>query len=78
MVQNNTNRHSAIDWTYHAGYAISQAKRKRLEECFGSIKTIGGLRKTRHRGRVLVEWFFVLTAAAYNLVRVPKLLAAAA
>ena len=40
------------------------------------MKTVGGLRKTRHRGRGLVEWFFVLTATAYNLVRIPKLLAA--
>jgi hypothetical protein len=40
------------------------------------MKTIGGLRKTRHRGRGLAEWFFVLTAVAYNLIRIPKLLAA--
>jgi hypothetical protein len=40
------------------------------------MKTVGGLRKTRHRGRGLVEWFFVLTAVAYNLIRIPKLLAA--
>ena len=40
------------------------------------MKTIGGLRKTRHRGRPLVQWLFVLTAAAYNLIRIPKLLAA--
>jgi len=51
-------------------------KRKRIEEPFGWIKTIGGLRKTRHRGRDLVEWFFVLTAAAYNIIRIPKILAA--
>ena len=50
--------------------------RKRIEEPFGWIKTIGGLRKTRHRGRNLVEWFFVLTAAAYNLVRIRAILAA--
>jgi hypothetical protein len=43
---------------------------------FAWIKTVGGLRKTRHRGRSLVEWFFVLTATAYNRVRIPKLLAA--
>ena len=42
------------------------------------MKTVGGLRKPRHRGRGLVEWFFVLTAAAYNLVRIPKILAATA
>ena len=51
---------------------------QRLEEPFGWIKTVGGLRKTRHRGRELVEWFFVLTAAAYNIIRIPKLLAVAA
>jgi transposase len=77
--QNNTNRRSAIDarTTRHPGYRLSTIKRKRIEESFGWMKTVGGLRKTRHRGRKLVEWFFVLTAAAYNLVRIPKLLAAA-
>ena len=77
--QNNTNRRSAIDGrtTRHPGYRISTIKRKRIEEPFGWIKTIGGLRKTRHCGRVLVEWFLVLTAAAYNLIRIPKILAAA-
>ena len=76
--QNDTNRRSAIDarTTRHPGYRISMIKRKRIEEPFGWMKTVGGLRKTRHRGRGLVEWFFVLTAAAYNLVRIPKLLAA--
>lgn len=78
--QNNTNRRSAIDarTTRHPGYRISTIKRKRIEEPFGWMKTIGGLRKTRHRGRGLVEWFFVLTAAAYNLIRIPKILAATA
>jgi transposase len=77
--QNNTNRRSAIDarTTRHPGYRISTIKRKRIEEPFGWIKTVGGLRKTRHCGRALVEWFFVLTATAYNLVRIPKMLAAA-
>jgi transposase len=76
--QNNTNRRSAIDarTTRHPGYRISTIKRKRIEEPFGWMKTVGGLRKTRHRRRGLVEWFFVLTAAAYNLVRIPKILAA--
>jgi transposase len=76
--QNNTSRRSAIDarTTRHPGYRISTIKRKRIEEPFGWIKTVGGLRKTRHCGRALVEWFFVLTAAAYNLVRIPKILAA--
>jgi transposase len=77
--QNDTNRRSAIDarTTRHAGYRVSTIKRKRIEEPFGWIKTVGGLRKTRHRGRDLVQWFFVLTATAYNLVRIPKILAAA-
>lgn len=78
VAQNDSNRRSAIDarTTRHPGYRLSSIKRKRIEEPFGWIKTIGGLRKTRHRGRGLVEWFFVLTAAAYNLVRIPKILAA--
>jgi transposase len=76
--QNNANRRSAIDarTTRHPGYRISTIKRKRIEEPFGWMKTVGGLRKTRHRGRGLVEWFFVLTSAAYNLIRIPKILAA--
>jgi transposase len=76
--QNNINRRSAIDarTTRHPGYRISTIKRKQIEEPFGWMKTVGGLRKTRHRGRGLVEWFFVLTAVAYNLIRIPKLLAA--
>ena len=76
--QNNTNRRSAIDerTTRHPGYRLSTIHRKRIEEPFGWIKTIGGLRKTRHCGRRLVDWFFVLTATAYNLVRIPKLIAA--
>src|ERR1700757_4897537 len=76
--QNNTNRRSAIDGrtTRHPGYRISTVKRKRIEEAFGWMKTVGGLRKTRHCGRALVEWFFVMTAAAYNLIRIPKILAA--
>jgi hypothetical protein len=51
--------------------------RKRIVEAFGWIKTIGGLRKVRHRGTDRVNWMFTLTAAACNLVRLPKLLAAA-
>jgi Transposase DDE domain len=76
--QNDANRRSAIDarTTRHPGYRISTMKRKRIEEPFGWIKTVGGLRKTRHRGCGLVEWFFVLTATAYNLVRISKMLAA--
>ena len=56
-------------------YRISLATRKRIEEPFGWMKTVGGLRKTRHRGRDLVKWFFVLIATAYNLVCIPPLLA---
>ena len=48
--------------------------RKRIEEVFGWIKTVGGLRKTRHRGTDRVGWMFTFVAAAYNLVRIPKLL----
>src|SRR6478735_7572686 len=72
-------RHSAIDGrtTRHAGYATSQRIRKRIEEAFGWIKTIGGLRKTRFVGRARTDWAFTFAAAAYNLVRLPKLLAAA-
>lgn len=78
VAQNDTNRRSAIDGrtTRHPGYRLSAIKRKRIEEPFGWIKTVGGLRKTRHCGRDRVEWFFVLTAAAYNLVRLPKIVAA--
>ena len=54
----------------------SQRVRKRIEEAFGWIKTVGGLRKTRHRGTARVGWLFTLTATACNLVRLPKLLAA--
>jgi transposase len=76
VAQNETARHpSAIDGrtTRHPGYAVSQQKRKRIEEIFGWQKTIGGLRQTRHRGRALVEWMFVFTTAAYNLVRIRNL-----
>jgi transposase len=64
--------------TRHPGYAISQQKRKRIEEIFGWLKTIGGLRKTRHRGVARVGWMFTFALAAYNLVRVRNLLSAAA
>jgi transposase len=67
---------SAIDarTTRHAGYQISQRKRKRIEEVFGWMKTVGMLRKTRHRGVFKVGWVFTFTAAAYNLVRMRNLL----
>ena len=75
-VAQNTSRRSAIDrrTTRHPGYAASQRLRQRIEEGFGWIKTTGGLRKTRHRGTARVGWLFTLTAAACNLVRLPKLL----
>jgi transposase len=66
---------SAIDarTTQHVGYAISQRKRKRVEECFGWLKTIALLRKVRHRGIFKVGWVFTFAAAAYNLVRMRNL-----
>jgi len=75
---NGTPRSTAIDrrTTRHPGYAVSQRVRKRIEESFGWIKTTGNLAKTRHRGLDRVGWAFTLTAAAYNLVRIPKLMAA--
>lgn len=64
-------RGSAIDGrtTRHAGYALSQRKRKLVEQAFGWMKTVGLLRRLRHRGGGLVDWIFSFTAAAYNLVR---------
>ena len=66
---------SAIDarTTRPPGYAVSQRIRKRIEEVFGWMKTIGGLRKLRHRGTARVEWQFLFVAAAYNLVRLRTL-----
>jgi len=67
---------SAIDGrtTRHEGYRISQRKRKRIEEVFGWMKTVGMLRKTRHRGVSRAGWVFTFAAAAYNLVRMRTLL----
>lgn len=75
----NARRRSAIDdrTTRHAGYQISQKKRKRVEEIFGWLKTIGGMRKQRHRGLPKVDWMFTFAAAAYNLVRIRNLTTAA-
>lgn len=66
---------SAIDQrtTRHAGYEISQRKRKRIEECFGWLKTVALLRKVRHRGLDKVDWVFTFACAAYNLVRIRNL-----
>jgi transposase len=70
-------RGSAIDGrtTRHAGYDVSQRKRKLVEQAFGWMKTVGLLRKLHHRGGPLVEWVFTFHAAAYNLVRLRTLLA---
>lgn len=67
---------SAIDarTTRHAGYKVSQKKRKRIEECFGWLKDIALLRKLKHRGLFKVAWIFTFAAAAYNLVRMRKLI----
>ena len=75
VAQNNKGRPSAIDGrtTRHPGYAVSQQKRKRVEEIFGWMKTVGGMRKLRHRGLQLVGWMFTFAAAAYNLVRIRNL-----
>ena len=66
---------SALDQrtTRHVGYLISQRKRKRIEECFGWLKTIALLRKVRYRGLCKVDWVFTFACAAYNLVRLRKL-----
>jgi transposase len=75
VAQNTSHRSSAIDrrTTRHAGYGVSQWKRKRVEEIFGWLKTVGLLRKTRHRGRARVSWMFIFGLAAYNLVRIRNL-----
>ena len=72
VAQNTSRRASAIDGrtTRHAGYGVSQQKRKRVEEVFGWVKTVALLRKTRHRGVRRVGWLFTLAAALYNLVRI--------
>ena len=80
VAQNTTHRRSAIDGrtTRHPGYDVSQRKRKLVEQAFGWMKTVGGLRKLRHRGGPLVNWIFTFSAAAYNIVRLRRLLPAAA
>jgi transposase len=72
-------RGSAIDGrtTRHTGYRVSQQKRKLVEQGFGWMKTVGGLHKLRHRGGPLVTWVFTFAAAAYNIVRLRRLLPAA-
>jgi transposase len=78
VAQNTSGRRSAIDGrtTRHGGYVVSQRIRKRIEEAFGWVKTVAGQDKTKFRGRDRVGWAFTLAAAAYNLVRLPKLIAA--
>jgi transposase len=78
VAQNTSGRSSAIDGrtTRHCGYAVSQRIRKRIEEAFGWIKMIAGQQKTKLRGRERVGWAFTFAAAAYNLTRLPKLMAA--
>lgn len=77
VAQNTTNRSSAIDGrtTRHAGYAVSQRIRKRVEEIFGWMKTVGGFRRTRYRGLDRTGLAGYLVATAYNLVRMSRLLA---
>ncbi len=76
VAQNDKGRSSAIDdrTTTHVGYEISQRKRKAVEQVFGWGKTVGPIRKAKHRGRDRVGWTFTLTQAAYNLVRMRNLL----
>jgi transposase len=75
VAQNTTNRSSAIDrrTTRHAGYLVSQQKRKLVEEVFGWLKTVGLMRKLRHRGTRRVDWMFTFATAVYNLVRIRNL-----
>ena len=77
VAQNTNGRRSAIDGrtTRHSGYAVSQRIRKRVEEAFGWAKAVAGLRKMRHRGLPKVGWQFTLAMAAYDLARLPRLLA---
>jgi len=80
VAQNTSGRRSAIDGrtTRHPGYGVSQCIRKRIEEAFGWIKTVGGQAKTKFRGLDRVGFAFTVAAASYNLVRLPKLLQAPA
>jgi hypothetical protein len=76
VAQNQSGRRSAIDGrtTRHAGYAMSLCLRKRIEEVSGWAKTVAGLSKLRQRGLPKVDWQFTLAMAAYDLIRLPKLL----
>jgi hypothetical protein len=77
VAQNTTNRRSAVDerTTRHAGYEVSQRKRKRVEQSFGWMKMIGMLNKVKLRGIDKVGWLFTFTGAAYNLCRLRNLMA---
>ena len=77
VAQNDTNRSSAIDnrTTRHRGYTVSQRKPKLVEEIFGWLKTIGLMRKTRHKGVKRGGWMFTFANAIYNLVRIKNLMA---
>jgi transposase len=79
VAQNTSGRSSAIDGrtTRHPGCTVSQRKRKCVEEIFGWLKTVGLLRKTRHRGLARVGWMFTFAAAVYNVVRMRTLAAVA-
>jgi hypothetical protein len=79
VAQNTSRRSSAIDrrTTRHGGYVVSQRIRKRIEEAFGWIKKVAEQEKTTFRGRDRVGWAFTFAAAAYNLVRLPKIIAEA-
>jgi DDE family transposase len=80
VARNDTKRSSAIDGrtTRHAGYEVPHSERKRVEEIFGWLKTVGLLRKVKYRGVKLVDWIFRFGLAAYNLVRIRNLTMAAA
>lgn len=80
VAQNNNGRSSCVDGrtTRHQGYKTSQKIRKRIEEVFGWMKTVGGLRKLRYRGQRRVDWIFLLCSAAFNLVRIINIEAKAA
>ena len=75
VAQNDKNRRSCIDGrtTKTPGYETSQKIRKRIEEVFGWMKTVGGLRKLRYRGQRKVDWIFLFCSAAFNLVRITNI-----
>jgi hypothetical protein len=78
VAQNTSNRSSAIDkrTTRHTGYALSQQRRKLAEQIFGWLKTVGLMRKTRHKGLSRGGWMFTFASAVYNLIRIRNLQAA--